>query len=500
MPLRLMSSGDNVLNRLINSTGWHGGLLIGVAVLIPFMLVVGLGIHSYRALEERHKNELFDKATTEARLLQNLLSSQVDTLGLSHQTAVRNAILDDRYGELSSVVTNNPRIELVSVFTDEGILYPDSGLALTFSDKTLLDDVKTEMTSAHDRLQRRSANQTRDIWFALTTSIGPAYLYCWSGQPGMTLCVLSKATVVNDWVWDNDELMALRHDFIIDDSFSQQEAAPETLLNVQYSFNKLGLIMTPQFKTAPRETASARWLFLAMVLPLLGLSCAVSYLVYRHYKVQVSRAETLLSCTQDIAHELRTPLGNINLYVGLMLRSEVPSDKERYQLIIDNEMLRISQIIDNATALMRGTPVDPWEYLSPTAHLQSLYQQYQLRLTSTGCQLSVKSTLNEHYWYPKHAVELVLLNLLDNARKYAPGHLVTLSAELVGNELRFSVNNHRQQSVESLHAIAPSGLGLGLQTCQRLAAQFGGRLESDITDSGRNYALYLTILQRDPPC
>jgi len=500
MPLRLMNSGDNVLSRLISSTGRHGGLLIGIAVLIPFILVVGLGIHGYRALEELHKSELFDKATAESRLLQNLLSRQVDALAVSHQTAVRSAILDDKYRDLSSLVTNSPLIELVSVYTDEGILYPDSGLALTFFDKTLLDDVKTDIMSAHDQLQRRSENQTVDVWLAVTTSIGPAYLYCWRAQPGITLCVLSKAKVVHDWVWDSDELRVLSHDFKIEDSFSHLQAASDTPPKVQYTFKKLGLIITPQLKVAPQETAPARWLFLAMVLPLLGLSCAVSYLVYRHYQVQVSRAETLLSCTQDIAHELRTPLGNINLYVGLMLRSEVQSDKERYQLIVDNEMLRISQIIDNATALMRGKPVDPWQYLSPAMHLQSLYQQYQLRLTSTGCQLCVQSTLNDKYWYPKHAVELVLLNLLDNARKYAPGHLITMAAGLEDNELFFSVNNCRQQAVDSLHAIAPAGLGLGLQTCQRLAAQFDGRLDKEITDTGRHYKLYLPILKRDPPC
>ncbi|SEQ02919.1 hypothetical protein SAMN03080615_00087 [Amphritea atlantica] len=283
-----------MLSRLISSTGRYAGLLIGIAVLIPFMLVVGLGIHGYRALDELHKGELFDKTTAESRLLQSLLSRQVDALALSHQTAVRSAILDDKYGDLSSLATNSPLIELVSVYTDDGILYPDSGLALTFFDKTLLDDVKTDIISAHDQLQRRSANQTVDVWLAVTTSIGPAYLYCWRGQPGMTLCVLSTAKVVHDWVWDSDELRVLSHDFKIEDSFSQLQAAPDTPPKVQYTFKKLGLIITPQLKVAPQETASARWLFLAMVLPLLGLSCAVSYLVYRHYKVQVSRAERCL--------------------------------------------------------------------------------------------------------------------------------------------------------------------------------------------------------------
>lgn len=491
-----------MISRMIHHTTRRAGLLIGAVVLIPFMLVVGLGIHSYLALADLHKKEQLDNAATEARLLQTLLSEQLNDLSRSHQAQVRNALQQGDFSKLNLAMNSNSSVHLITVYSDEGLLYPYPGLALPYTNATLLNEVKTDIRAAHhslhNQLQDRPNNRISDIWLPVTTSIGSAYLYCWAQQPRTTVCTLSRADAVYDWVWNNSELSILRQRFHIDDSFNHQAAIPEHSMQVQFSYKTLGLIITPLLKPEPQNTASDRWLLLAMILPLLGLSCAIGYVIYRHYKVQVSRAETLLSCTQDIAHELRTPLGNINLYVGLMLRSGVQSDKERYQVIVDNEMQRISQIIDNATALMRGTPTDPWEYLAPASHLQSLNQQYQRLLQSSGCALVVETSDTQPHWYPKNAVDHVLLNLLDNARKYAPGDRITLGSATREDELIFWVHNQHQVKI-GLPPAPSSGLGLGLQTCERLAAQFNGRLEAKITSTGREYRLCLPLLTREPP-
>jgi len=204
-------------------------------------------------------------------------------------------------------------------------------------------------------------------------------------------------------------------------------------------------------------------------------------------------AKKLLYGTQEIAHELRTPLSNVSLYTGLILQKNATKQQMEYGEIIDNEMRRITQIIDNAIALMRGNQPEQYEYGNPAALLNKLTNQYRLSLAQSDCTLTVQctATSTSNCFYPKRALEHVLMNLLNNAKKYAPGHQVLVGLKCQNNMLSLWVENLIENAsvldANKTYRKQLSGLGLGLISCKRLVTSLGGSFECIINKNGRRY-------------
>jgi signal transduction histidine kinase len=90
----------------------------------------------------------------------------------------------------------------------------------------------------------------------------------------------------------------------------------------------------------------------------------------------------------------------------------------------------------------------------------------------------------------RHRVQQVLVNLIDNAAKYAPGGRVEVSAESVDGVVRITVTDEgpgiprgeQQRIFEKFYRgdpqlkHAPSGTGLGLYVCRELVERMGGRI------------------------
>ena len=95
-------------------------------------------------------------------------------------------------------------------------------------------------------------------------------------------------------------------------------------------------------------------------------------------------------------------------------------------------------------------------------------------------------------------IERVLLNLVENAAKYAPGQPIELQATRAAGEVRLSVVDHgpgipardRERVFERFVQLDQSstrrqgGTGLGLHLCRQLAALVDGRMTLDETPGG----------------
>jgi signal transduction histidine kinase len=87
--------------------------------------------------------------------------------------------------------------------------------------------------------------------------------------------------------------------------------------------------------------------------------------------------------------------------------------------------------------------------------------------------------------FDRHSFERIAVNLLDNARKYAPGSAVEISTALRGDSLNLEVRdygpgvppNQQRRIFQPLvrgQNTGASGFGLGLATVRQLALQNGG--------------------------
>jgi signal transduction histidine kinase len=125
------------------------------------------------------------------------------------------------------------------------------------------------------------------------------------------------------------------------------------------------------------------------------------------------------------------------------------------------------------------------------------------------------------------ATAAVVQNLVTNARRHAPGSVITVAADIVGTELRLAVDDdgpglpapvrQRVMALFAEGAARPRSVpdprrgdgantavgrrsGLGLTICSRLAREQGGRLRVADTDVGTRIELLLPLALGAEPC
>lgn len=473
-------------------------ILLGTLALIPFLSVSTLGLHNYTLMESARDIERFERSQIEIQVFQQQLAQQIDKLTQYFATTVVSAHTENGFDGVRRLVNNEPLFALIIPFSADEAILANNEQNISHVEKSILTDTIAEITWAQNHLINQHVNS---IWSPVRSIIGNAYLYCWLENSDKGFCILLPVKEVYKRLWQSQLLQHANQNIHIQDSFMKYVGVNKEPSRQQSStlINMDGLILNLSASIEKEESDSIAefWLILAMTLPLLGLAIAIAWLIYLSHKKQSEAAKKLLYGTQEIAHELRTPLSNINLYIGLILHQNSTKEQLEHGEIITNEMQRITRIIDNATALMRGNQPEQYEYGNPFNLVTELANQYRLSLAESGCLLTVECSINHSCFYPKHAVEHVLLNLLNNAKKYAPGQQVVLGITCENNMLSVWVKNHVVNistcDSDKAHLKQSSGLGLGLMSCKRLVKSLRGSFECTINKNGRCYTAHFPL-------
>ena len=240
---------------------------------------------------------------------------------------------------------------------------------------------------------------------------------------------------------------------------------------------------------------------LAVLLALTGIGGL--YAVHRMVSVAMAYAERRSNFVAAVTHELKTPLTAIRMYGEMLRDGLVPSDAKRqeYYGTITAESERLSRLIDNVlefSRLEKGTremqlvigavaPVvdEVAELLRPHAAREG----FTLRTAFERDLPPVR--------FERDALFQVLLNLVDNAIKYARGasvHDVTIELRRRGAGVSIAVRDHGPgvaprhlgRIFEPFHrgedelVRTTQGTGLGLALVEGLVARMGGSV------AGRN--------------
>ncbi|WP_114416493.1 sensor histidine kinase [Marinospirillum perlucidum] len=203
-----------------------------------------------------------------------------------------------------------------------------------------------------------------------------------------------------------------------------------------------------------------------------------------------------------ISHELRTPLTSIRAFAEILRDSrDLETDKREHFLgVIVKESERLSRLIEEILDLARlesgrlrlnPEPVDFRQLAGDSVDaITQLFQEAEIKLQ---VQLPTQQA-----WViaDPDRLQQVVINLLDNARKFAKGKpaQVTLTLEAWKNNWRLAVEDNgpgiaeeeREKVFEKFHQIQqeaasnsrqrPGGSGLGLPISRGLIAHLGGRL------------------------
>ena len=199
----------------------------------------------------------------------------------------------------------------------------------------------------------------------------------------------------------------------------------------------------------------------------------------------------------NVSHELKTPLTTIRMYAELLQEGRVRDEakRRRYLDVIAAESQRLTRLVNNVldfSRLEQGRKRYAPEDLDLTAEFHRVLDTQAERIQEAGMRLVRRAPDGPlPCTTDRDSFEQVLLNLVDNAVKYAStgGEVVAeLAAE--GERLRVRVLDrgpgvpraHEKRIFEMFHRVDESltarqpGSGLGLAIARRVVRDLGGDL------------------------
>jgi len=257
--------------------------------------------------------------------------------------------------------------------------------------------------------------------------------------------------------------------------------------------------MVAAYANNPDGAAGGSFLLLASLLIgtfVVAILLGGSLLLWQAHRNQLD-AWQKTSFVSSVSHELKTPLTTIRMYAELLgeKRIEDPDKQRSYLKVIIRESQRLTRLVNNVldfSRLEQGRRKFAREEVDLAALLHGLLDSHLVRIEEAGMQLvrqiEATSALIES---DRDALEQIVLNLIDNAIKYAASGKL-LRVELQSQQGRWLVrisdqgpgipSGHRQQIFDKFHRVDTSltarqqGSGLGLSIARQLAEGLGGAL------------------------
>lgn len=235
----------------------------------------------------------------------------------------------------------------------------------------------------------------------------------------------------------------------------------------------------------------------------------ITWQAVRHLK----DARRKTSFVANVSHELKTPLTSIRMYAELLAEGRVagPEKQRRYLDVIVEESRRLTRLVNNVLAfgrLEQGRKTYRIESIDLVQWLPEMLDPHRMRLVDAGIALERRLPASSALVsVDRDALEQVVLNLVDNAIKYAAeGGLLRIELSRsedrwllavedrgagIAPEFREKVFDQFTRMDDSLTTRQP-GSGLGLSIARRLTRDMGGDLDVVPADPcGARFRVYL---------
>lgn len=269
----------------------------------------------------------------------------------------------------------------------------------------------------------------------------------------------------------------------------------------------------PQGVTMARSAAT-RPLALAWIGVLLATIASAALL-----RGVLRLSERRAAFVSAVTHELRTPLTTFQLYTE-MLRDGMTDESQRvtYLTTLNHEAERLSHLVENVLAYARLERQSLARRAEPTS-VADLLRRMRPRLEARAAEAGGRLQVEIAPGLPAarlvtSAVEQIMVNLVDNACKYArrngaAGRGPEVRVAVTGNgrfvevcvsddgpgigaDRRGRIFEPFHKSAEDAAGAAP-GVGIGLSLSRRLARDLAGDLELERTDHGASFVLRLPV-------
>ncbi len=208
-----------------------------------------------------------------------------------------------------------------------------------------------------------------------------------------------------------------------------------------------------------------------------------------------------------VAHELRTPLAGLQGYAEGLHDGLV--DREQAALAIGHEVSRLKRLVDDLAEVSKveaGAVTLHLERFDLVVLVREVIERYEPMFFEQQNELRVTLPDQAFVTADRDRVTQILINLLTNALKHAPGSRVSLNIQARANQIFLEVRDtgpgipaehlphlfERFYRVDASRSSATGGSGVGLTVSKHLATAMRGRLEveSDF-GTGSGFSLIL---------
>ncbi|HEY7373859.1 MAG TPA: HAMP domain-containing sensor histidine kinase [Polyangia bacterium] len=335
---------------------------------------------------------------------------------------------------------------------------------------------------------------------------------------------LNVGLIAKDWIPDamDDIPVGHRRVVILDEVARPIYGQPQPATQFQYesSFGKTlyawRIQITPSdvaelLKQADTERLLGRLLVpVSLVIFAVGLS-----VLWLSVRAERRGAQLRSDFIANVSHELKTPLSLIRMFGELLATGKYKGEAmgREYAGIINREAERLSHLIDNVldfARLERGKA----SYHFAEGHLEEVVERaldvYRHRLEKEKLRLRTEIESNlPAVRMDEGAMTLVLLNLVDNAVKYAgDGGEVSVQLRRVPGAVALSIADRgsgiahddqrrifeRFYRAENARVRNVRGSGIGLALVKHIAEAHGGRVEVESAPGrGSTFTVYVPV-------
>jgi signal transduction histidine kinase len=402
-----------------------------------------------------------------------------------------------------------------------------------YSEMGKLRKIASSLSTAKENLSRLPLlDRKNGVWSNYLTPKGHNLLYCWLGRKSFTYCaVIDRAALidelsefltsfVNDQTPNHIRLLDIHYNILWQNKENySDEISSQRQLSYPLYFWRL-----ERLQNANTTTNKFPLTLAALTLPIGSLLVFLAFTLFRDQKKILAEANERANFAASISHELRTPLTNLQLYADL-IRNKISKNtgekgeqqelkqintKEiaKYTEIIASETTRLSEMVNNALTIARGNhptirkkiKAIPDHIIEETITRLTPLLKEQINNISFNLQTSMEVEID------RSALEQILVNLIDNARKYAAGNNIRISSKIDGQMLTLTVRDWgpsfskgTSRSIFKPFSQSPKGeaksdgFGLGLAVCEQLAKENDGAVKAEQANPGARFIVTLKV-------
>lgn len=407
-------------------------------------------------------------------------------------------------------------VDLLATYTKDGLrTFPSNSQNALFNESIFLQQIRTEVSLMFNKSGLPTVHR------AIINDVdGPKFLAC-NAINQIVVCFLFNTGVVKEWITKALANISTPRQFQtklfipeINQSFAHTSFVTPT------QTNELSLLATKSmsgifaqweinlFGIKPATNTNQLLLLGAILLIVFLFLISCGYGLYKIGRLRSKLAVEQKQFSAELAHEVRTPLTNIRLYVDLIQQSS-SQEQTLYCSVITSEIDRLSLLVGNTMLLAypeKNLSNNNFQRAGPDELINTTLDTMMPLFKENSCSTIVELNIKKHVCFDHSALQRVLINLFDNACKYAEGGRIQVISYLEHSRIIIELKDDGPGLPKSLWEKAQSisgerinsggkGFGLGLRVCLRLCRRSGGQLQLLSTTKGTHYKIYLPITE-----